>query len=774
MRKPALLAPAVIFACLCPPAAAQQSHHGHDTGRADAFRQLDSEWRAPNSYRAASGAPGPEYWQQHVNYKIDVALDPESHRIEGRVEIQYENRSPHSLPFVWLQLDQNRFKPHSISQASRSDAAAEGLSMTRLNELRTVEGGDFGYEIAAVTDGRGRPLDHIIRDTVMRVELPQPLEPREVASLSVEYSFAVPSTKHMSNRTAYEILKSGAPNYFIAMWYPRLAAFTDYKGWIVKSFLYGEPALDFADFDVRITVPETYTIAATGRLQNPRAVLGETHRARLAEAAEADAPVFIITPEEAENRAGLPARETATWHFTAEGVRDFAFAASPAFIWDGMGYRTRDGRDVLAQSLYPPEAMPLWHRYSTQAVVHTLDVYGAMTLPYPYPHATSINAPIRSGMEYPMLAANAPRPEPDGTYSRRTKYGLIGVVIHEVGHNWFPMIVNSDERHWLWMDEGLNSFLDEVAMRLWEENPPFLRSEPRNAVGVMTREHQRPVMTQSDAYINRGATGYSKVAAALTIMRETVLGRDLFDAAFREYVRRWWFKRPTPEDFFRTMEDASGRDLDWFWRGWFYGTDHVDIALSRVTRATIDTEDPEVEAEHKRRQEAEDPRSISDIRNEGLRRRVDAYPGLLDFYNEHDEHTVTDADREKYEKLLDDLLPWQEELLALGANLYFLEFTNEGGLVMPLPLEITYADGSSDSLHIPAEIWRYDPGQVTKLIVTEKEIESVLFDPHLETTDADTYDNRWPREPEELRIELEKPEKTKNLMQKMGLGEDGG
>jgi len=740
----------------------------------DPFAQMNAQWRAPNVYRTASGAPGPEYWQQYVRYDIEATLDDDARRIEGRVEIAYENRSPDSLGYLWLQLDQNRFKADSVSQASRSDTASDELSMARLHELRSVRTGDFGYDIGAVTDARGRPLEYTIRDTMMRVELPAPLQPEDTTRLAVEYSFAVPSTEHMSNRTAYEILKSGARNYFIAMWYPRMAAYTDYDGWVVKSFLYGEPALDFADFDVEITLPETYTVAATGTLENPSQVLPEDQRERLAEAREADEPIFVIPPDEAEDRAERDADGTKTWHFTAEQVRDFAFAASPAFIWDAMGHRTRAGDVVLAQSLYPPEAMPLWNRFSTQAVAHALDIYGKMTLPYPYPHATSINAPISSGMEYPMLAANAPRPKADGTYSRRIKFGLIGVVIHEVGHNWFPMIVNSDERHWLWMDEGLNSFVDEMALRLWEEDFPFDASEPRNVTDEMTREHQRPIMTQSDAYIDRGATGYTKPAAALNILRETILGRELFDKAFQEYARRWWFKRPTPEDFFRTMEDAAGRDLDWFWRGWFYGTDHVDIALSRVTRATIDTEDPEVEAAYKREREAEEPRSITAIRNEEIERRVDKYPELLDFYNEHDEHSVTETEREKYENMLDKLQPWQEELLELGANLYFLEFTNKGGLVMPLILDIVYADGSGETRHIPAEIWRYNPEQVTKLIVTEKEIEKIVLDPHQQTADADMYDNRWPRGAENKRIELDRRAPDKNLMQEMGHEPDGG
>lgn len=732
----------------------------------DPFRQLEELLPTPGATRTASGAPGPGYWQQFVRYRITARLDDAERRLEGRVDIEYENRSPDTLNYLWLQMDQNRFRAHSTSQDSLSDPASGRLSFARLDEVIRTRDGGFGYDIRSVTDGQGTALAHIVNDTMMRVDLPRPLMPGGKTSLSIDYGFNIVSSKTVSNRSAYEILEDGSPNYFIAMWYPRLAAYTDYGGWITKAFLYGEPALEFADFDVQIEAPDTFVLAATGTLANAPDVLSRKERQRLERAASAKKPVFIITREEADANRARKATGTKIWHFRAEQVRDFAFAASPAFLWDAQGFRTTGGRTVLAQSLYPREGDPLWSRYSTEAVLQTLETYGRLAMDYPWPHATSINAPIRSGMEYPMLAANAPRPEKDGTYSRRTKYGLIGVVIHEVGHNWFPMIVNSDERHWLWMDEGLNSFLDEIALSEFDGDAP-LRSRPQDLGAAMTRAAQRPIMTQSDAYKNRGLTGYAKVTAALTVLRETVLGRELFDFAFREYVRRWAFRRPQPADFFRTMEDASGVDLDWFWRGWFYGTNHVDVAIANVTHATIDTKDPDIEAEWKRAKKAREPRSITEIRNDGTISRADRDEGLRDFYNAHDEFTVAPSDRTAYQKMIEGLAPWERDLLALGDHLTFIEFENEGGLVTPLPLEIVYEDGTREEMRLPAEIWRHDPTRATKLLVTGKTIREIRFDPYRETADADERDNNWPRLMDEMRIELTRPTDEKNLMQKL-------
>ncbi len=753
----------VALLCLVPAVA-----RGAD-GPPDPFAQLDDVFPAPTPYRTASGAPGQAYWQQHLRYRIAVRLDDTLETIFGDARITYENHSPDTLRYLWFQLDHNRFRPHARSQLSRTDAPTGKLSFARLTEILTVQEAGLGIAIERVEDARGRPLGFHINDTMMRVDLPRPLPPGGQVTLAISWHLRIPPAKEVSNRSAMERFADGAPSYFVAMWYPRPAAYTDYGGWIVKAFLYGEPALEFGDFDVRITVPDSFTVAATGTLQNPADVLSVQERRRLAQARKAKRPVFVVTPDEAKARSGRKPRATKTWHFKAQNVRDFAWAASPRFVWDAKGFRYPSGRVVLAQSFYPPEGMPIWNRFSTEAVIQALDVYARITgLAYPWPHATSVNAPIRSGMEYPMISANAPRPKDPPSYSRREKYALIGVVIHEVGHNWFPMIVSSDERHWLWMDEGLNSFVDDLAMRLWERRPPAARGAPERIAPIMTRRLQRPIMTLSDDYFDRGATGYRKVVAALTVLRDVVLGREVFDRAFREYVRRWAFKRPTPYDFFRTMEDASGVDLDWFWRGWFYTTDHVDVALARVVRARIDTKDPAREAAwRKARDEARGP-TLQEKLDAPLARRVERDPYLQDFYNKHDIYTVSPKDQADYEKLLEGLSEKEKALLATGKKLTFVTFENKGGLITPLPLEIRYADGHSEQVTLPAEIWRRNPHTVTKLFVSDQPIVAIRFDPDRGTADVDTWNNAWPRQPDEIAISLTKPKPARNLMKEMG------
>jgi len=765
MRIHALLA-AFAASILASPVAAGESSETPP----DPFRQFQGEWRSPNVYRTASGAPGPQYWQQRADYEIAVTLDAENRRLEGEATLTYTNNAPQSLSYLWLQLDQNRFSQDSQDQRTRTQEPADSMSFSRLRSEMLPREQAYGHRVESVTDAGGREMETTIRDTLMRVELDAPLETGESLRLKIAWSYRIPKSKAIGARTGFEYFDANDNDlYFIAQWFPRPAAFTDTGGWQVKQFLgRGEWALEFGDYDVAITVPADYIVAATGELQNPRAALTGEQRQRLGEARDSKEPVYIVTPEEARDNQEEAASGTQTWRFTAERVRDFAFAASRKFIWQAQGVALGDGRTVMAMSYFPEEGSPLWDKYSVPAIAQALETYSRMSQPYPYPKAIAVNGPIGGGMEYPMISSNGPRPEPDGTYSRDTKYGLISVIIHETGHNFFPMIVNSNERQWYWMDEGLNSFLQFLAEREWEEDYPADRGKARAITEYMAEEEERPVMTASDSASHVGESQYAKPATALNILRETILGRELFDKAFKEYAERWWFKRPTPEDFFRTMEDAAGRDLDWFWRDWFYGTEHVDIALSKVTRASIDTQDPETEAAYKREREAESPRSVTAMRNEGIARRVEAHPELLDFYNEQDEHTVTEAEREEYQQLLEDLAPWQEELLDLDSNLYFLEFTNEGGVVMPLILEITYADGSSESRHIPAEIWRYDPNVVSKLIITDKTIETIVLDPHQQTADADTYDNRWPRKPAEKRIELERDAPEQNLMQEMG------
>jgi hypothetical protein len=549
-----------------------------------------------------------------------------------------------------------------------------------------------------------------------------------------------------------------------------MAAYYDVTGWQHKQFLgTGEFTLEFGDYDVQLTVPADHIVAGTGELQNPGDVLTSAQRERLEQARTASRPVIIVTQAEAEAKEKTRASGTKTWHFRAKNVRDFAWASSRKFIWDAQGFK-KDATDVLAQSFYPKEGNPLWEKYSTAAVIHTIAEYNKYSFDYPYPVAISVNGPV-GGMEYPMICFNGPRPTKDKktgelTYSSRAKYGLISVVIHEVGHNYFPMIVNSDERQWTWMDEGLNSFLQYLAEQAWEEHYPQSRGEPRAIGDYMKSANQVPIMTNSESIAALGYNAYAKPTAALIVLRETVLGRELFDFAFREYAQRWKFKRPTPSDFFRTMEDASGTDLDWFWRGWFYTTDHVDVSVDGISEYTVGTKDPEIEKAWKKAQRELAPISITDQRNKGtLPRRVDAHPELKDFYNEHDEFTVTNHDRNRYNEALEGLDDWEKNLLKEGKHLYLVDFSNLGGLVTPLVLEIQLASGKKYIERIPAEVWRFSPKKITKLIITDEPMVALTQDPYWETADTDTSNNSWPRKAMPSRLELYKTEHDKdNLM----------
>ncbi len=732
----------------------------------DRFRQLEEILPTPNIYRTASGAPGPEYWQQRADYVIDVELDDEQQKIIGRETVTYHNHSPDALAYLWLQLDANLFTPDSDSALTRTAPDLGRMSFDTLRSLLTRETFDGGVKIAEVKDAAGQPLRYTVVKTMMRVDLPQPLKSGESVQFSVAWSYQINNAKVLWGRTGYEFFpEDGNYIYEIAQWHPRLVAYTDATGWQHKQFLgRGEFTLELGDFLVRITAPSDHLVTATGVLQNPADVLTPTQRERLQEAREAKEPVFIVTPEEAKaNEKSKPSGKK-TWVFRAENVRDFAFASSRKFIWDAQGHDV-EGNRVMAMSFYPNEAEPLWSKYSTRAVIHTLNVYSRYTFPYPYPVAISVNGPVY-GMEYPMICFNGPRPEKDGTYSKRTKYSLITVIIHEVGHNYFPMIVNSDERQWTWMDEGLNTFLQFLAEQEWESDYPSERGEPKHIVPYMRSAQQTPIMTDSESILQFGNNAYAKPATALNILRETVLGRELFDFAFKEYARRWRFKRPLPADFFRTMEDASGVDLDWFFRGWFYTTQHVDLAIENVRLATPAPKDPEKAKSQKRQERDEEPKTLSQIRNLDLPKFVDALPELKDFYNEFDPLTVTDDDRKSHEEFLKDLTDEEKQLLATEKNFYVIELKNVGGLVMPVILEIEYEDGQKQELRIPADIWRLNDRQVSRLLITDKTIKSILLDPHLETADVELENNYFPRRIVKSRFELFKEKKGQNEMQK--------
>ena len=741
--------------------------------RQDRFYQIDAWLPTPNELRTASGASGPDYWQQRADYEIDVTLDDANQRIRGVSKIRYENRSPHELRYVWIQLDQNLYRPDSIGAvSSRAPSLSPRISFQQLESTLARLKFDGGYTIDSVTDGQGKPLPRVVVDTMMRVDLKEPLAPEGSTEIAIAYSYNIVNAELIRARSGYEYFEADE-NYIyeMAQFFPRVAAYTDYTGWQHRTFLgVGEFTLEFGNYAVRITVPADMVVAATGELQNPDEVLKPEWRERLNAVGGSERPTFIITPKEAKTNEASRTRQTKTWVFHAENVRDFAFAASRKFIWDAMATEV-EGQQVLAMSFYPNEAEPLWSQYSTEAIVHALDVYGRYAFPYPYSVAISVNGPVY-GMEYPMICFNGPRPEADGTYTKATKYGLISVVIHEVGHNFFPMIVNSDERQWMWMDEGLNSFLQYLAEQEWEENYPSRRGAPDKIVPFMKGGNQRPVMTASDELLQVGPNAYAKPATALNILRETILGRELFDFAFREYARRWRFKRPTPADFFRTMEDASGVDLDWFWRGWFYSTDHVDIGIQQVELYQIDRGDPGEEAERKRKEREDGDPSISEERNRELRRRIEWQPGLKDFYNspQYDEWGVEEKDRKAYQKFLEGLDTKERALLERSSNFYVVTFENVGGLVMPIIVRIHYADNSSELVKLPVEIWRLDGRQVAKLFVTDKEIVRLELDPKRQTADADPSNDHWPPRIVPSRFKLFKESKAKNEMQKAGLG----
>jgi hypothetical protein len=732
----------------------------------DPFRQLEEVLPTPNDQRAASGAPGAQYWQQRADYRIRVQLDDTEQRLTGHEHVTYHNHSPDTLRYLWLQLDNNIFAPDSHAARIANAPDLEDLDYDGLRGILARRSFDGALQLTAVLDGAGAPLAHVIVGTMLRLDLPQPLESGQSTEFELGWTYRMNDADLVGGRTAAEFFADdGNWIYEVAHWFPRLAAYTDVNGWQHKQFLgRGEFTLEFGDYLVEITVPTDHVVAATGVLQNPEDVLTAEQRERLDRALHADRPVLVITPEEALANQASAEGGTRTWVFAAQNVRDFAWASSRKFAWDALGVPIGDQR-VLAMSYFPNEGEPLWSRYSTHAVAHTLEVYSRFTVPYPYPVAISVNGPV-GGMEYPMICFNGPRPEEDGTYSERTKYGLIGVIIHEVGHNWFPMIINSDERQWTWMDEGLNTFVQYLAEQEWEPDYPSRRGEPRDIVEYMTSSTQEPIMTNSESIRQFGANAYAKPATALNLLRESVLGRELFDFAFAEYARRWAFKRPQPADLFRTLEDASAVDLDWFWRGWFYTTDHVDVSVAGFTRYRLDRGDPELTKADDRAEDEARPETVGQRQNRALAKRSDRYPELLDFYNSYDRFAVTPADRERFARLLEQLEPWERELLAAEQpHFTVVDLENLGGLVTPVILELEFPDGSRDQVRIPAELWRTSPERVSKLLLTDQQVVAITFDPHQETADSDLYNNTYPRRPVETRFQLFKRERDQNPMQ---------
>ncbi len=741
----------------------------------DKFRQLEGEsWPAPSDYRNAAGAPGHRYWQQKVDYDVKVRLDEPRRALTGSARVTYRNNSPDTLPYLWLLLDQNHYKRDSLALRSETVEGSK-ISLGEIRRAKRLQEWEGGFTIKAVRGANGQPLAFSVTDTLLRIELPAAVAANggEV-TFDIEWSMPMVENKVVGGRSGYECFtqawEDGNCIFEGAQWFPRAAVYSDYEGWHNKAFLDdGEFTLEFGDYRVALTVPADHVVAGTGVLQNPETVLTPAQRQRLDSARTATAPVYVVTPDEALAAERGRASGEKTWVFAAENVRDFGWSSSRKFAWDAMGVKQASAEQplVMAMSFFPKEARPLWDAFSTRAIAHTIDVYSRMTFPYPYPTAQSVNGPV-GGMEYPMISFNGPRPTRDRktgnlTYSDRTKYGLIGVVIHEVGHNYFPMIVNSDERQWTWMDEGLNTFLQFLAEKAWDKDFPARRGEPKDIAEYMLSQNQVPLMTQSDSLLQFGANGYGKPATAMTILRETVMGRELFDRAFREYANRWRFKHPTPFDFFRTMEESSGVDLDWFWRGWFYSTDHVDIALDKVVQARIDSGVPETEAENARRLRKTEPPSLT-VSGNTAPTVVERDPATRDFYNRTDEFTVTAADRRKASAAKAKLLPEEVAARAVTDSFYRFSFRNIGGLVMPVILKMDFTDGSTETVRIPAEVWRHNQKNVTWQYVTQKTLARAEIDPLWETADADRSNNIFAGRIEPKTLGIETPAETRDRM----------
>ena len=702
------------------------------------FRQLKDVLPTPNNRRTASGAPGYEYTQQKVDYKMDIVLDEEANRIFGNESITYKNNSKDYLEYLWVQLDQNMRAPDSKTPLANSEKLGNNpyngpKTFTKNNILKPA---DFGFKIEEVKNINGNPISYTVNRTMMRINLPQPLSPGGVFEFNIKWNYLINNSVTDGGRSGFELFDDGNKNYTIAQFFPRLAVYDNVEGWQNMQFWgRSEWALEFGDYDVKITVPADHIVDATGELLNEKKVLTKEQQKRFEKAITSfNNPVFIVTQDEAELAEKERSNKTKTWHFNAKNVRDFAFASSRKYIWDAMAVNI-NGKTVMAVSLYPKEGNPLWEEHSTRVVANTLEEYSKMTFDYPYSKAISVHAD-RQGMEYPMICFNYGRPNPDGTYSERTKRGMIGVITHEVGHNFFPMIVNSDERQWTWMDEGINSFVEILAELDYDPNF-YTGNLPKDIVGYMSinQNNLSPIMSQGDYVKNFGPNAYTKPAAGLYMLRQTIMGPELFDYAFRTYSKRWMFKHPSPADFFRTMEDASAMDLDWFWRGWFYTTDYNDIALKEVKKFIL-TDQPTEEAKKMAK------RYNMDLAD---------FDGKLVYFKKEEKGSVASnaliaSEIPVIKNHLASMTEDEKKTLKDIPN-YFYEVTFEkpGGLVMPIIVELEYEDGTKDRHKFPAQIWRYNDKMVSKVFKTVKEIKKITIDPDLETADIDTSNNSWPK-----------------------------
>jgi hypothetical protein len=698
------------------------------------FEQLDQLLPTPNEYRSGSGSPGPKYWQQKADYTINVELNDENQSINGSETITYHNNSPDVLKYLWLQLDQNILAQDNSLNKTNTGSVKDSVGA----KTYAAQVSDFkaGFQIKAVKDATGKPLPYFINNTMMRVDLPIALKPGEKVSFGIDWSFNIVDRSVFGQRSGLEYFPE-EDNYIytIAQFFPRMCVYDDYEGWQNKQFLgRGEFTLPFGDYKVRITVPSDHLVAASGSLKNPAEVLSKTEIERFEKAKTSyDQPVIIVTQAEAIQKEKTKAKTKKTWEFHAENVRDFAFASSRKFIWDAQAVKI-GSKTPLAMSFYPKEGNPLWEKESTKAVKNTIEVYSKYTIDYPYPVAISVHT-ASIGMEYPMICFNFGRPNKDGSYTPQLRQGMIGVVVHEVGHNFFPMIVNNDERQTTWMDEGVDSFVQLLTELERYPDIDWSRGKPAGLVPYMKGDKSvmRPLMTNSEQVIQFGPEQYAKAATALFILRETVMGHELFDKAFKEYAQRWAFKHPKPADFFRTIEDASAVDLDWFWKGWFYTTDNCDQSIDQVKWFRT------------RKEEADPEKKNVNVKKGDLATNSSGEKKYDNFNNGPEPITIMPTDPRfngEFRSQVDDKGIMQR---LQDKNIYEVTLSNKGGLIMPVIIEWTYKDGSKEIDRIPAEVWRINENKISKVFIKDKEVASIVLDPLKETSDINSDDNVFPK-----------------------------
>ncbi|PCI31511.1 MAG: aminopeptidase [Flavobacteriaceae bacterium] len=716
---------------------AQEKKENNGHYNTSKFRQLKQELPTPNKQHTASGAPGSGYSQQKVDYVMDITLDDQHQKLYGFEKITYHNNSKDPLTYLWVQLDQNIRESHTKNDDISTRKTRALYSPKQFSDKFLKKGFDGGFKLEEVKDSNGNDLSYKVNWTMMRIDLPEPIAPGASFEFSIKWWYNINNYFIDGGRSGYELFKNdGNRLYIIAQFFPRLAVYNNVDGWQNAQFWgTGEFALEFGDYTVNITTPSDHILNGTGLITNLKKVITKKQYTRFLAAQNSfDKPVIIVTEEEATAASKEASSKTKTWTLEAKNVRDFAFSSSRRFIWDGMAVQL-DSKKVMAYSLYPKEGNPLWEEHSSQVIANTLKEYSKFTFDYPYPKAISVNAD-RQGMEYPMICWNYGRPKENGAVSDRLKKGMIGVITHEIGHNFFPMIVNSDERKWSWMDEGINTFVQIYALGNYDPELFPTSKYPKNIVGYMAgnQDNLTPIMTNSEDVKQFGSNAYHKPAAGLFILRETIMGHELFDYAFKTYANRWKFKHPTPADFFRTMEDASAMDLDWFWRGWFYTTRNNDIGIKQVTTYRLT--------------DKKTKRATELLKKYG--KDIDKYPASLYLIAEESDDFSSASTNQKPQELqiLKEYLKANHgtfNTADIPNYFYEIEFEKLGGLIMPIIVEYQFEDGSKERIQYPAQIWRKNDKQVTKVFPSTKKIISIVVDPDKQTADVDESNNSWPK-----------------------------